>query len=307
MTMMIPTVRYSALSTRIDAIDSFARILQSAPAIRLASMPNRVASKALKTAERLFHSDDCHIAMKSRLNRSSASPRGFYRFVGVPEQQQRRIGGSIDAFQWGARDTRALRMKYFHPDNVPRACVHENVQLTDVALQRDAESVFDELQSVCDVMLRQLVNVDDRIAPLINVPFDSYVEFKRYSVDAEMPSTSSVMMNEHRDQTLLTLLIQSPAPTAVELQVKSASDASAKWLSTANGDEDESAIVHVGDLLERATHGRFVSTVHRVVSTPTMPSLPPKERFSVALFCMPSWHVQLDESTQVGDLLPVYE
>jgi hypothetical protein len=304
--MMIPTVRYSALPTSPSHSRSFARIVQSAPAIRLASMPNRLASTSLKTAERLFNSNDFHNAMMMKSNRSgSSSPRGFYTFAGVPVQH--RIG-SIDAFQWGARDTRALRMKYFHPDNVPRACVHENVQLTDAALQRDAEAVFDELQSVCNVLLRQLVNVDDRIAPLINAPFDSYVEFKRYSVGAEMPPTASVMMNEHRDQTLLTLLIQSPAPTAVELQVKSASDASEKWLSTtiASDVDDESAIVHVGDLLERATHGRFLSTVHRVVSTLTMPP-PPKERFSVALFCMPSWHVHLDESTQVGDLLPVYE
>lgn len=300
MKLPIPTIRYAA---NLDA--SFARIVADSPAIRLIALPNRLASTALSVAQRLFLAHDARPAIASNRTLRS-SPRGFYRFVGVPGAST--ALGSIDAFQLGPRDTRALRSEYFRPDNVPDACVHENATLDDAALQRDAEAVFDELQTVCGVLLKRLVGADDRIAPLINAPFDSYVEFKRYSIASESPG---LLMNEHRDQTLLTLLIQSPAPTAVELQVKSA--ASADWLSTAteqvagDADADETAIVHVGDLLERATHGRFLSTVHRVVRSPmTSSPTPPKERFSVALFCMPSWHVRLDESTQVGDLLPVY-
>lgn len=309
---------------RINVVDvNIVNSIASSPAIRLA-LPANLSSRALTLAQRLFSSSDASIHLNQTTSSSSSSPsspRGFYQFRGLPSQVTR-TPAHIAAFQLGPKDTRALRKAYFEPDKVPHNCVHENVVLSDAMLQRDAEQVFAELDEVCAQVLRRMALVDNRIEPFIRSPFDSYVEFKRYSIDDDHGSGHDdhvVAMNEHRDQTLLTLLIQSPSPTPFELQVRTVDSANNKshWLGTVASDSqsNDCAIVHVGDLLERATYGRFQSTMHRVVATSSTTtstasssssSLLPRERFSVALFCMPSWHVRVDDITLVGDLLPVY-
>jgi hypothetical protein len=279
-----------------------------APAIRLHFAS---AAHSLDVARRLFvaaHSDSSS-SDRSLFHRTRSSPRGFYRFHGVPASSSATSPVRITAFQHGPADTRALRQPYFAPHPVPDACVHDNAPLADAALLRDVDAVFRDLNALCADLLRHMVSLDARIEPLIRAPLDSYVEFKRYSLDshpAPDAAAAAVAMNEHRDQTLLTLLIQSPPPTPIELQVK-AFDSPDHWLSTLDhAGSNDCAIVHIGDLLERATHGRFRSTVHRVVATAPTPPAAPRERFSIALFCMPSWHVRIDDETLAGDLLPVY-
>ncbi len=95
----------------------------------------------------------------------------------------------------------------------------------------------------------------------------------------------AVRAGAHEDINLITLL---PAATAPGLEVK---DAEGQW-HTVNCDRGQIAI-NVGDMLQMASQGYYISTTHRVMN-PTGPAakLP---RFSMPLFLHPRADVKLSD------------
>jgi isopenicillin N synthase-like dioxygenase len=78
---------------------------------------------------------------------------------------------------------------------------------------------------------------------------------------------------EHTDYGLLTLLAQD---STGGLEVRVGDD----WIEVPP--TEDAIVCNLGDMLERASGGRFVSTAHRV-------RIPPSDRYSFPLFLDPSW------------------
>ncbi|KAE8441099.1 hypothetical protein EG329_005866 [Mollisiaceae sp. DMI_Dod_QoI] len=95
------------------------------------------------------------------------------------------------------------------------------------------------------------------------------------------PSTSDVGIGAHADYSWFTLVNQlSPTPALEVLNHNGA------WVSAPP--IKGTLVVNVGDFLEMATEGRYVSTVHRVVN------LTGEERYSMAWFFSPSADVLIE-------------
>ncbi|MFN8671248.1 MAG: 2-oxoglutarate and iron-dependent oxygenase domain-containing protein [Candidatus Sericytochromatia bacterium] len=95
-------------------------------------------------------------------------------------------------------------------------------------------------------------------------------------IDVDLPE-GAVRAEAHEDINLITLLI---GASADGLQVKTLDG---EWLSL-NAKDDE-LVINVGDMLQRLTNGKLVSTTHRVIN-------PPKEllgtsRYSIPFFLHP--------------------
>lgn len=86
---------------------------------------------------------------------------------------------------------------------------------------------------------------------------------------------------EHTDYGMITLLFQDDVGG---LQVK---DRQGTWLNVPA--DPSKVVVNCGDLLERWTNGRFLSTTHRV-----LPNLSKKPRQSIALFIDPDPDVEIE-------------
>jgi isopenicillin N synthase-like dioxygenase len=127
-------------------------------------------------------------------------------------------------------------------------------------------------------------------------------------------SSSSVSpttrMKAHADLSTLTLLssnqpgLQIYDPNSNSwLDIPFSSSSSSSPSSSGKEEEEENMIlVNTGDILERWSNGVFVSTKHRVVSSPSCSPPPssssssstsPSSRYSIVYFCTPDWDADL--------------
>ena len=175
---------------------------------------------------------------------------------------------------------------------------------------KKVQKVFDEAHELCSILLNNLANDFPSVSLLraaANEQQDSNIEFKVYPVAAEVVADSlkeqqedQVLLTQHVDQSLLTLLVQSPPPSGAVLQLATDVDSRTAWLDAPA--RPDAVLINAGDLLARIAPP-LRATVHRVQR---VPCTPPQPRSSVAYFCMPQWHHTLDTHEQVGDLLPVF-
>jgi len=110
---------------------------------------------------------------------------------------------------------------------------------------------------------------------------------------------------EHEDINLITLLIGASSPG---LEVK---DRNGKWVAITTGPNE--IVVNVGDMLQRLTNYKLVSTTHRVANPPSKESI----RFSIPFFlhpvsrmslkalesCVPAGTEPRDPETTAGEYL----
>ncbi len=95
-----------------------------------------------------------------------------------------------------------------------------------------------------------------------------FLRLLRYSSERSDPSRGIFAAGAHSDYGMLTLLAIEDGAPGLQIQPRSdcsAADADAPWVDVPP--LPGAFVVNLGDMLERWTNGRFVSTRHRVVNT----------------------------------------
>lgn len=235
-------------------------------------------------------------------NARGKGPRGYYEYKGTQQQSGRE---RIDAFQWGrAEGVEAARQAYFGDEKVPRSAIHENVRLPNEELNVAMEGLYNSFSQLSRTLFEILAREDPKSFRSIShthSEHDSTLELKRY-VCGDAPA-GSILLNPHRDQSMLTLLVQSMESRCV-LQVANTKD---DWIDAVNQDPSTTILVNVGDFLERlSVGGHLRSTMHRVIVKEDMKKILHDPRYSVAFFASPSWDFDLGNGDQIGDVLPFF-
>jgi isopenicillin N synthase-like dioxygenase len=157
------------------------------------------------------------------------------------------------------------------------------------------------------------------IALYLGQPEDYFDEKVRYGNSVLRPihypaltgreEANAVRSAAHEDINLITLLIGASSPG---LEVKSRKG---EWIPIVTGPTE--IVVNVGDMLQRLTNYKLVSTTHRVVNPPRQLSGSQATRFSVPFFlhpvsdmslapllsCVDSQNPPRDPSTTAGEYL----
>ena len=230
---------------------------------------------------------------------ASSNPRGLYSYFGTASQTK-----PIRAFQIGPHNTDELRLPYFDNDSEAVAhCVHRNKPIASAPdLMREIETVFDQANELSSLILQSLADEWRDVSLLQHAASeaqDGNAEFKAYpalSISQGNEAEAGVLLNEHADLSLITLLSQTPPPASAVLQLQTADN---QWVNAPQ--IDDCVLVNVGSLLAQVTPLR--ATVHRVHATGDTPA----PRASMAYFCQPQWHRRIDGThDQVGDWMPIF-
>lgn len=134
----------------------------------------------------------------------------------------------------------------------------------------------------------RLMNV---MAASLNLPQDFFtvrhlgenvtLRFLHYPANLTPASEAQLGAGAHTDYGSITLLFQDDVG-GLELR-----DASGRWCSAPP--VPGTAVINTGDLMERWTNGRFLSTLHRV-----RPIAGARDRYSIAMFVDPDTNVAVD-------------
>ncbi|EGG15687.1 hypothetical protein DFA_10529 [Cavenderia fasciculata] len=121
---------------------------------------------------------------------------------------------------------------------------------------------------------------------------DHTLELKHYpplksilSQQEQQPQRQYIRMNEHKDLSCLTLLLQNKRVDGLELY----DNDSNTWIPAPL--IDDCFLVNTGDIIEKLTEGVFPSTLHRVVNNPSTST---QSRYSAAFFYVPNWEKSID-------------
>lgn len=127
-------------------------------------------------------------------------------------------------------------------------------------------------------------------AEALRLPSDYFAPFHRNPISAlralHYPATEGVAReNQHRagahtDYGTLTILLPQAGSTGLQIRQGDA------WVDACA--PEGAFIINIGDLMERWTADRWVSTLHRVVAQPDQPA-----RLSMAFFLQPDWEAEI--------------
>ncbi|MEL6571586.1 MAG: 2OG-Fe(II) oxygenase family protein [Pseudomonadota bacterium] len=139
-------------------------------------------------------------------------------------------------------------------------------------------------------------------AEALGLPSDHFAPFHKDPISAlralHYPATGADAEDNqqragaHTDYGTLTVLL--PQTGTPGLQIKQGD----RWVDVIA--PQDAFVINIGDLMERWTANRWVSTLHRVVARPNQPA-----RMSLAFFLQPDWHAEiapLDGSSAYGPI-----
>lgn len=114
---------------------------------------------------------------------------------------------------------------------------------------------------------------------MLDKPLD-ILRLLRYPPQPVIDKESQIGTGAHSDFDCFTILYQDPTGG---LQALNSED---EWIDARP--VEGTFLINVGDMLERWTNGRFVSTVHRVINRSE------KQRFSIVFFAAPNYHTMVE-------------
>lgn len=214
------------------------------------------------------------------MHRGGAAWRGWFPLggeltAGVPDDKE----GYYFGVEHGADDPRVLSGTPLHGPNLFP---------TDLP---GAPGLADELRTVTLEWIDQLTAVGRSLLVGVAIAFDldpdwfdrwcadPTVLFRMFHYPPPPPGFAGKWgVAEHTDYGLLTLLAQDTTG-GLEVRVRDT------WVEVPP--TDDAIVCNIGDMLERATGGRYLSTPHRV-------RLPSTDRYSFPLFLDPGWDVRPD-------------
>ncbi|MGN6101496.1 MAG: isopenicillin N synthase family dioxygenase [Devosia sp.] len=141
---------------------------------------------------------------------------------------------------------------------------------------------------------------EDYFDPMIDHPV-SALRALNYPEQTVAPQPGQLRAGAHSDYGSLTILLPQAGSKGLQIQ-----RADGSWVDVPP--VPDAFIINIGDLMQRWTNDRWVSTVHRVVN-PANPEEARQRRQSFAFFHQPNWFAEiacLDVCLAVGDK-PKYE
>ena len=145
------------------------------------------------------------------------------------------------------------------------------------------DAYFAEMTALCNRLYRAFALAlglpEDHFLGMVEKPLD-ILRLLHYPPQPVVADESQIGTGAHSDFDCFTVLWQDPVGG---LQTLNTDD---EWIdaSPIGG----TFLINVGDMLERWTNGRFVSTIHRVVNRS------PNERYSVVFFAAPNYHAVVE-------------
>ena len=156
---------------------------------------------------------------------------------------------------------------------------------TDAALTgiyRAFERLSADLLRIFAVALKM---PEDHFAPLIDKHF-SILSLHHYPALTEPPLPGQLRTGAHTDYGALTILAMTEARGGLEAQM-----ADGRWLPVQAGPGE--LVINLGDMMQRWTNERWVSTMHRVV-TPEDLNDAMSRRISVGYFMHPNYDAKIE-------------
>ena len=119
----------------------------------------------------------------------------------------------------------------------------------------------------------------DFFEPYIGNPVSALRALHYPKVD-DAPEVGQQRAGAHTDYGSLTILLPQPGSSGLQIQMKG------EWVDVPA--PEGAFVINIGDLMERWTSDRWVSTLHRVVARPGQP-----DRGSLAFFHQPDWEAEM--------------
>jgi isopenicillin N synthase-like dioxygenase len=121
---------------------------------------------------------------------------------------------------------------------------------------------------------------EDHFAPFIGQPI-SALRALHYPATGASALPGQQRAGAHTDYGSLTILLPQPGSRGLEIR-----DPKGNWVAVPA--PENAFVINIGDLMERWTANRWVSTLHRVVAHPGQPA-----RQSLAFFHQPDWMAEI--------------
>lgn len=186
--------------------------------------------------------------------------------------------GPIDDHREAYTDTPAAASVYA-PNVVPTQPKGFDASL--IELYRGFERLAADLMRIFAIALGM---PEQHFAPLIDKHF-SIMSVHHYPALTEPPEVGQLRTGAHTDYGSLTILAMTEANGGLEAQM-----ADGTWLPVQAGPGE--LIVNLGDMMQRWTNDRWVSTMHRVV-TPEKLGDAMSRRLSIGYFMHPNYDAQI--------------
>lgn len=132
----------------------------------------------------------------------------------------------------------------------------------------------------------------DYFAGYIDAPI-SALRALNYPATATVPLDQQQRAGAHTDYGSLTILLPQPGSQGLQVQMPAGD-----WVDVPA--PKDAFVINIGDLMERWTADRWVSTLHRVVAKPNQPA-----RQSLAFFHQPNWVAEIVPLDGSGAYEPV--
>ncbi len=132
---------------------------------------------------------------------------------------------------------------------------------------------------------------EDHFDPFIANPI-SALRALHYPATIGAPLDKQQRAGAHTDYGSLTILLPQPGSQGLQVQMQG------KWVDVPA--PEGAFVINIGDLMERWTADRWVSTLHRVVAKPDQPA-----RQSLAFFHQPDWNAEIEPLDGSGAYPPV--
>lgn len=245
-------------------------------AIKNHLLPDQLVDDLYKYAKAFFAMDT---EVKEKYGDPKLAGQRGYTGWGKEHAKGKNVGDLKEFWHFGQYVPDERKAEFGYPENI---VVEELPEFNRVG-----EEAFKALEDTGKYMLRAMA----LYLGLDEFYFDAEIEFGNsilrpihYAPITEEPPAGAVRAGEHEDINLITLLMGASAD-GLEILRKDNT-----WEPVTS--LPKHLVVNVGDMLQRLTNNRFVSTTHRVVN-------PPREkwheaRYSIPFFLHPKSSTRLD-------------
>ena len=156
-----------------------------------------------------------------------------------------------------------------------------------VGFQAKWEAYYAHMEGLAERVMRGFAMALDLpvefFAPYIDAPI-SALRALNYPAQNKPPEQGQLRAGAHTDYGSLTILLPEPGSQGLQIQTKDGD-----WLPVPP--ISGAFIINIGDLMQRWTGGRWVSTLHRVVTPLDWAG---RRRQSLAFFHQPNWDAKIE-------------
>eukprot|EP01084_Bolivina_argentea_P249194 417052_1 len=269
------------------------------------SIQSEHISKILNVSRSFFLNCDQNI--KESINCHDTAFRGYYLY------QTASINDKIECFSIGKelQDPSILRYKYFEKQGLPKSIWKDYISRrnqwpNEYEKCEEFKSVLLEYYDLCcktsmDMLsfIAKSLGIENDYFYKFHDLFDCTLEIKYYPCYSDVNKDHFVRLNEHADQTSVTLLIQD-----VEDGLQIWDKNNLNWfdgisMMDKGYDNEGNVLCNTGNFMELWTNQKYKSTMHRVIGNNQTGN--DNGRVSVVFFCFPNHDADIETITTCVD------